>query len=82
MVITDLNKKIISYLVAIKNQNNEIIACLKEKENSSAVRINLEDLPIQLPAKTSDDIQLLEDYLNDEGKLTALVSRKNTFNIF
>lgn len=71
-------------MVTIKNQNNEIIARLKERENI-ATEVNYnnsDDLPIQLPAKTSRDIRLLEEYLNDEGKLAALVSeKKNILNI-
>lgn len=75
----DFNRTIISYLVAIKNQNNEIIARLKEKENIQAVGINAEDFPIQLPAKTSEDINLLEEYLNDDGKLAILTSHCASF---
>lgn len=65
-------------MVTIKNQNNGIIARLKERETIATAVNNSDDLLIQLPSKISRDIHLLEEYFNDDGKLAALVSRKKS----
>lgn len=45
---------------------------LKEKDNVSAEVLN--NIPIELPLKSTQDVNVLEEYLNEEGKISALVS--------
>lgn len=62
-------------MVEIKEYNTQILALLKRKELQRAPGILLCDIPIQFPIDTQEQLEILENYIKEEDKLNALVSR-------
>lgn len=58
--------------MVIKHQNDQILKHLNQK---TAEKINFlpPDLPVQLPLKSDEDLQLIENYLKESDRLSDLV---------
>ncbi|XP_039312222.1 uncharacterized protein LOC120359295 isoform X2 [Solenopsis invicta] len=71
-----IGNKMLNILITIKEQNNQILAHIRNTQQArSVVTFTLpENLPLHLPLKTSEDVNLLEEYINDETNCSNLCS--------
>lgn len=74
----------LNILITIKEQNNQILAHIRNTQQArSVVTFTLpENLPLHLPLKTSEDVNLLEEYINDETNCSNLVNIEYIFSLF
>ena len=67
--------QLIALVAQVKEQNKEILAILKKNNPQSAPRYILPDnIPVQLPVTTQEELNVLEDFIQDKENLFALVS--------
>lgn len=61
----------------IKQQNEDLLTILNKKYTQNTQQLNTcipENLPIRLPLKSNNDVTTLEEYLENNNNLSALVS--------
>lgn len=76
VVDQDLNKRILSCLMYVKEQNTQILKFLQSQQHISlAAPFQLpENIPVEFPLKTFNEILVLEDFLKDKNSLASVVS--------
>ncbi|KAK4886767.1 hypothetical protein RN001_003038 [Aquatica leii] len=68
-------KKLMTLLIHIRHQNDQILTRINQNSVSPLTVNQLPvDLPVHLPITTIEEIQKIENYLEDQNKLSALVS--------
>lgn len=79
-----IGNKMLNILITIKEQNNQILAHIRNTQQArSVVTFTLpENLPLHLPLKTSEDVNLLEEYINDETNCSNLLNIEYIFSLF
>lgn len=79
-----IQRKILEKLFTIEEQNQEIISILKTQKNSTGSNIISfiqPNLPVELPIKNLDDVQVLERFLNEKRNFEELVSHSLNITI-
>lgn len=71
LILLVWKKKVIETLTLIKHQNDQILKQLDQ--NKQKPHFLLPDLPVEIPLKQIEDIQILENYLQESEHLKALV---------
>lgn len=68
-------RKILELLVTIKQQNEDIMKAIRNKNQTQLLTTLIpEDFPVKLPLMANNDILILEEYLQNNDTLSALVS--------
>ncbi|KAJ8957035.1 hypothetical protein NQ317_004832 [Molorchus minor] len=72
----DFNAKFLSLLIHVKEQNSQILKILKTTKPVGVPIVNElpDDIPVQFPVSSFDDLKQVEEYLNDLRNLTAVAS--------
>lgn len=68
-------------MVKIIEQNTQILALLQKNELKKVPGILPADIPIKFPMDTLEHLDILENYLKEDEKLTNLVKKKYLLNI-
>lgn len=68
-------EKVLSFLIHIREQNNEIVKLLKKEITPTTLtQFRLEDLPVNLPISTQTDLDILETFLKDKKNFSTMVN--------
>ena len=69
-------KQVLSLLVTIKQQNTQFLSWMSNYEKQKKVecqRTPIVDIPVQLPMRTLDDIEALEEFLKEDKHFSDVV---------
>ncbi|KAK9687277.1 hypothetical protein QE152_g36558 [Popillia japonica] len=72
---SDFQKKVITYLSYLKEQNSQILKLLQNQQNASvppSPHLLPEDLPINIPLNNKESVDIFEQYLSDNRKAEIL----------
>ncbi|KAJ8939051.1 hypothetical protein NQ318_007682, partial [Aromia moschata] len=66
--------KALALLLTIREQNNQILAWIREQNKNKGYNVTMlpDDLDVQLPLKTNDELERFGIYFSDKNNSTAL----------